>query len=407
MIKQAALLTMMTIGMATSVMAEESVINTATAELFGAELYSFDTVQYGKFVFRARMLSAPGAVSSFFTYDNESWAGNEIPWRELDIEVVGSEPDLMQTNIITGHSADKVTSEDLSTVDNLNWFHTYTLEWTPDVVRWQVDGVTVRENFAEQSQQVVDLRGTPQTYRANLWVAEAVEWVGVFDESSLPMYQVFDWMEYYQWQNGEYQLSWRDDFDTMDDSRWGKGDWSFDTNLVTFAPENIDVIDGNLVLALTAGEKGIDVNDYQSQVNIVPVANLQFLQNGKFITAFDPSGTAVEILPAFEDGNGDAVFVDKVLVNDEELAADADNHYQIEAALLAESNQIEVFFHDDREPDSVHSISVELKQQASTADSPLFVGGCTYAGPGTGGDATLVILLMLSGLFFIKKLRSQ
>ncbi|WP_086004887.1 family 16 glycosylhydrolase [Reinekea blandensis] len=399
MTKNLALMSLMTIGLTAHAIADDPTTNTASEPLYGAELFSFETVQYGKFVFRARLLSAPGVVSSFFTYDNQSWAGNEIPWREIDIEVIGSEPDLMQTNIITGHSEDKVMSEDHSTIEHINWFHTYTLEWTPDVVRWQVDGVTVREDFATDSQQIVDLRDTPQTYRANVWVSEVVDWVGVFDESTLPLYQVFDWIEYHEWQDGEYEFSWRDDFSTMDNTRWGKGDWTFDTNLVTFAPENMDVIDDHLVLALTAGDKGIDQDHYRAQVNIAPIANLQFLQDGEFITEFDPDGTAITILPELLDGNGDTVIIDKLLVNDEEVAADANDQYQVPTSALSDTNEITLYFHDDREPDNQQTTVTELKKRTAPA-----AGGCTYAGPGGGGDLSLIVLLALSGLYGLRKL---
>ncbi|MDX1473042.1 MAG: family 16 glycosylhydrolase [Reinekea sp.] len=232
--------------------------NTASQPVYGAELYSLDKVLYGQFNFRLKMVSKPGVVSSFFTYDNESWQGEGRPWREIDFETIGRHPDLLQTNLITGTAASRVMSEQTTPVENITDFHTYSLIWTPERIVWKVDGQTIREDLASTSQQVRDMADTPQTYRSNVWVSEVVDWVGQFDETDLPQYQIIDWIEYYNLQdNGEFKLAWRDDFNHFDSKRWGKGNWTFDSNLVTFAPENIQVVDGQLIMGLTIGSKGI------------------------------------------------------------------------------------------------------------------------------------------------------
>jgi hypothetical protein len=101
------------------------------------------------------------------------------------------------------------------------------------------------------------MRDSPQSYRMNVWISEAIGWVGPFDVNSLPLYQVVDWIEYYQYQDGEFSLAWRDDFDQFDQTRWGKGDWGFDSNLVTFSPSNVAINDGQLILGITAKQPGI------------------------------------------------------------------------------------------------------------------------------------------------------
>lgn len=245
--------------------AKVSAKNSATAPLFGAEIYSLERVHFGKFILRMKMVSEPGVVSSFFTYDNESWQGEGRPWREIDFETIGSQPDLLQTNLITGTAAKRTHSEKTTAVDNIEGFHTYTLEWTPDAIVWKVNGKTVRTDLAKDAQQTRDMADTPQTYRANIWISEVIDWVGRFDEKQLPRYQVIDWIEYHEYKADKtFALKWRDDFTTFDDKRWGKGDWSFDSNIVTFAPDNIKVVDGELVLGLTYGKAGVDVTHYKS-----------------------------------------------------------------------------------------------------------------------------------------------
>ena len=238
--------------------------NSASAPLYGAELYSLERIHFGKFVIHMKMVSLPGVVSSFFTYDNESWQGEGRPWREIDFETIGSHPDLLQTNLITGTASDRVHSEKTTAVKDIESFHTYTLEWTPDSIVWKVNGETVRTDLAKDSKQTRDMSDTPQTYRSNIWISEVIDWVGEFDEKQLPKYQVIDWIEFYEYkQDKTFAFAWRDDFDKFDNERWGKGNWGFDTNLVTFSKDNIKVIDGELVLALTLAESGIDAEHYK------------------------------------------------------------------------------------------------------------------------------------------------
>ncbi len=231
-------------------------LNTSHVPLYGAEVYSLDKVKFGKFVMRMKMVSKPGVVSSFFTYDNESWQGG-VPWREIDIEVVGKNPNQFQTNLITGNLAKRVHSENMHKLENLDQFHEFTLTWTPNEISWAVDGKVVHVETADKSQQVVDMRDASQSYRMNIWVSEAAEWVGMFNLRGLPLYQYIDWVEYYRYADGQFNLAWRDDFTFFDEKRWGKGDWGFDSNLVTFAKDNVFIKDEMLVLGLTAGSSGI------------------------------------------------------------------------------------------------------------------------------------------------------
>ncbi|PMJ99280.1 family 16 glycosylhydrolase [Vibrio sp. 10N.261.55.A7] len=231
--------------------------NTTATPLYGAEVYSQDKVLFGKFVIRMKMVSQPGVVSSFFTYDNESWQG-DIPWREIDIEAIGKEPDLLQTNLITGLAENRTHSENAHTVANLEEFNEFTLIWTPDKIEWQVNHEVIHKEVVSDSKQVREMRDSPQSYRMNIWISEAINWVGRFDNQALPLFQVVDWIEYYEYSQGEFQLAWRDDFNDFDSHRWGKGDWGFESNLVTFNPNNVGVIDGQLILALTNENTGIE-----------------------------------------------------------------------------------------------------------------------------------------------------
>jgi endo-1,3-1,4-beta-glycanase ExoK len=221
----------------------------------GAELYSTKTVKYGRFDVRMRAISGSGTVSSFFVYYNDSYLGSPEPWQEIDIEVLGKTNNVFQSNIITGNAAQKTTSEKLHTFENLSKaYHTYSVEWTPDYMAWFFDGVEVRRSTGKQ---VTDCQVKEMSYRFNLWISSEPAWVGSFDPSILPVYQYVNWMKYSKYTPGSgvngtnFTPDWEDNFDTFNTSRWAKGDWTFDGNLVDFSPNNIVVKNGYCVICLT------------------------------------------------------------------------------------------------------------------------------------------------------------
>ena len=228
---------------------------TNAKDFSGAELYTLKEFEYGKFEARMKMAAASGTVSSMFLYQNGSEIADGRPWVEVDIEVLGKSPNSFQSNIITGKAGAQQTSEKHHQVNPAadQAFHTYGLEWTPNYVRWTVDGVEVRKT---EGGQVSQLTGT-QGLRFNLWSSESASWVGQFDESKLPLFQFINWVKVYKYTPGQgengsdFTLDWTDNFDSFNSSRWGKGDWTFDGNRVDLTDKNIYSRDGMLILALT------------------------------------------------------------------------------------------------------------------------------------------------------------
>ena len=98
----------------------------------------------------------------------------------------------------------------------------------------------------------------------NFWVPAWEGWNNGFDPTDFPWYAKYDYVEVWdyvepdQWSSTDgadedhpFQLRWRDDFDTFDETKWVKSNnWSFNDNLVTFMESNVYVQDGNLVLKL-------------------------------------------------------------------------------------------------------------------------------------------------------------
>ena len=136
-------------------------------------------------------------------------------------------------------------------------FHTYAFEWTPDYIAWFIDD---REIY-RQDQSHVGQFVFPQKIMMNLWSSEYSNWVGPWDDRILPIFAWYDWASYAAYTPGagncgtgqNFTLQWKDEFDSWDQARWGKGTHTFGGNRVTFKPENVFFKDGCMVLAMTSG----------------------------------------------------------------------------------------------------------------------------------------------------------
>jgi endo-1,3-1,4-beta-glycanase ExoK len=219
----------------------------------GAEIASKSLYRYGRIEVRMRMARGPGILSTFFTYKPGSEAAGAA-WEEIDVEAFGkSNATAWQSNILVGNpraGSEMVHDTGASLADA---YHTYTIEWTPTAVVWQVDGVEKRRTTGGQASQLTSMHN----FHFNLWASDVASWAGAFDSSMLPASQYVSWIRYYKYDNGAFVLDWSDDFATFDTARWEKANWTFDGNLVDFEPNNVVVKDGTLVLCLTAqGQTG-------------------------------------------------------------------------------------------------------------------------------------------------------
>lgn len=255
----------------------------AATTLDGAELYSNETVKYGRWIIRMQVAATPGTVSTFFTYYNNSYLGLPEPWREIDIEVLGKDAKSFQSNLLTGHAAQRITSEAIhaSEDDLTKGFHTYELDWTPDSIVYRLDGKTVRSTPGTD-QQVKDLRDLNQSYRMNLWASTEPAWVGTLDPSKLPVVQTVNWIAYSSFTPGQgpggsdFTPQWTDDFTTLNTTRWSRANWTFEGNMADFVPNNIRVENGYLMLILSnKGWTGTVTPPTDPQGNTRPPVSLQ------------------------------------------------------------------------------------------------------------------------------------
>ena len=219
----------------------------------GAEIFVADPQLYGKFVIRMRAAKGSGVISNFFLWKDGSEM-ESIFWEEVDVEVFGkNNATSWQSNIITGLGS-KDYSEDVHGGANFaDEYHTFTIEWTPNQVRWLVDGKVARTTTGGQASALT----SPAQVRLNFWPPDNTEWVGQWNDNILPLHMFVNWVESYSYSNGQFELEWRDDFDYFDNGRWGKADWTFAENRADFAPNNAIVKDGYLILAMTReGQEG-------------------------------------------------------------------------------------------------------------------------------------------------------
>lgn len=219
----------------------------------GAEIYSYDSVLYGRFEMRIKAASGSGQLSTFFLYRFNSELSTTL-WEEIDIEIFGKDTNVFQSNVIIEKvEGSRLMSEAVHISPNhlMNEYNTYVLEWTPDSICWYLNGVLLRTEkvFAQSC-------NAPMSIRFNHWAADISSWVGEFDTKTLPQYQYVDYLSYSTYTPGtgdngsNFTHAWTDNFSSFNSNRWGKANWTFGENFCDFLPENVYIENDVLVLKL-------------------------------------------------------------------------------------------------------------------------------------------------------------
>ena len=227
------------------------------ADYHSGEVKTTQAFTYGKFSTRMRTDFHKATVASFFTYWNgPGW--EEGGWNEIDIEIVPSENPAFSTNIIYGAGSGSgyniQEQEYVGFTDVYNW-HTYDIEWTPDYVKWVMDGQTVRELW--RGDRGVDFLTKPCVLMMNYWIPTFPGWGDGFESGGMPWYTQYDWVETYTYNEytQNFDFAWRDDFDSdsVDTSKWLISDnWTFGDNNVMFVKDHVFNYNGMLHLKMTS-----------------------------------------------------------------------------------------------------------------------------------------------------------
>jgi endo-1,3-1,4-beta-glycanase ExoK len=218
-----------------------------------AELYTATAYSYGRVETRLRFAAGDGVVSSFFLWKDGSEQAGAF-WNELDDEKVGADCRL-ESNPIYGMPSANHSQRQTLALDLCGAFHTYAYEWTPDAIVWRVDDQEIRRETGATAQAFADNAGQPgMQIHLNLWPGDA-SFGGNFDPATLPVHEYVDWVQFSAYENGDFKLSWRENFDgsTLPEG-WLTGTWASPKNLSTHASENVSVIGGYAVLSLTTDD---------------------------------------------------------------------------------------------------------------------------------------------------------
>jgi hypothetical protein len=213
------------------------------------EVYTTDAYQYGRFTARIQFAPGSGVVSSFFLWKDGS-EQEGVFWNELDFEKLEDQC-VVETNTIYGNPEGLHSQRHDIDAELCESYHVYSYEWTPDYIAWTVDGVEIRRATGDVAKDYADNTAQGMQLRFNVWPGDET-FGGVFNASILPVYQYIDWIEYSAYENGDFELLWRDDFtDNTLPARWSTATWDSPKGLSTHSPDNVTVMDGYVVVALT------------------------------------------------------------------------------------------------------------------------------------------------------------
>jgi hypothetical protein len=154
------------------------------------EYRSRDVYPYGCVEGRFKAARHDGVVTSLFTFyaSPPSYQDKD----EIDIEILGRDTTRMQVNYCTNGIGGHETMIDLE-FDASQDFHTYAFEWSPNTIKWYVDGRLVHTEDGSHG----PLPQTPGQIMANLWAGRDVDsWLKAFTYSGSPIYAYYDWIRF-------------------------------------------------------------------------------------------------------------------------------------------------------------------------------------------------------------------
>ncbi len=153
-------------------------------------LVSDRSLLHGRCEIKMRAARGSGLVTGFFLYRSS-------PRQEIDIEVTGDDPRSLLVNVFFNPGDEGTALNhgyrgspariDLG-FDASEGMHDYAMEWHPDGIVWQVDGVTVHKRGSWDPTPIPYL---PMKLYANLWAPRATALAGSVEHRSLPSSAIF------------------------------------------------------------------------------------------------------------------------------------------------------------------------------------------------------------------------
>ena len=230
----------------------------SAASYMTGEIKTRETFKYGRFSTRMKASGENGTCGSFFLY----YGGPDAKsgqWNEIDIEIVPSMANPFSMNIIY-EWGEHDQSYDVGFQPNARW-NDYVVEWTPDYVKWKVNGEVVRKT--EDTYDVHFLTHEMNLFM-NFWSPTYAGWGDDFSDANMPFYTTYDYVkvETYNTETGSFEWHWRDDFDSLDEDRWVRSNgWGYSSSSSSFSKNQVYTHDGNLVIKMQKPNAELEEND--------------------------------------------------------------------------------------------------------------------------------------------------
>ena len=163
--------------------------------------------KYGRFEANIKIPRGPGLLPAFWAMgDSGSWPNNG----EIDImENVGDNPRTVYGTVHgpgysggdgTGRGGEKTIGQELSAD-----FHRYAIEWSPDSIKWLLDGVVYKETTPKNLPGGTRWVFNDQPFYMLMNVAVGGDWPGAPVDSVLPEEMVVDYVKVYAYNEGGTQ----------------------------------------------------------------------------------------------------------------------------------------------------------------------------------------------------------
>ncbi|KAI8094674.1 concanavalin A-like lectin/glucanase domain-containing protein [Thamnidium elegans] len=122
-------------------------------------------LQYGKVTYTLKTSGTPGAVTAAILI--VPGGGDEI-----DFEMLGGDRKKVQTNYFYGGEiVYGINGGNTDSVDTADGFHSYTIDWSPERIRWLVDGKVIRTTKKSETckNKVCKYPTHPTSVQIGLW----------------------------------------------------------------------------------------------------------------------------------------------------------------------------------------------------------------------------------------------
>ncbi|KAF9878066.1 glycosyl hydrolase family 16 [Colletotrichum karsti] len=158
-----------------------AVLLTMPAKSVGTVLASTTYLWYGSVKASIKTSRGPGVVTAFILYGDVK--------DEIDYEWVGADLEMSQTNYYFQGIPKYDQSGNISLSNTFNNWHTYEIQWTPDEIKWLVDGqvgrTKKRADTWNATAQQWDYPQTPARVQLSIWPGGAdtnakgtIDWAG-------------------------------------------------------------------------------------------------------------------------------------------------------------------------------------------------------------------------------------